>query len=114
MIGREVPAGTSRPYHVVYSKPGMPASAIVGTSGSVSARFALVTPKLRSFPDLTWGSADANVDRKTEISFPRTAVSAGPVPLYGTWISWTLFVRQMSSIARCVPDPVPAEPYVSL
>ena len=36
--GRAVPAGAIRPNHVEMSKPGTPASAIVGTSGSIALR----------------------------------------------------------------------------
>ena len=43
MIGRGVPFGADRPNQTESLKAGMPASAVVGTSGSIGERSSLVT-----------------------------------------------------------------------
>jgi len=42
------------------------------------------------------------------------AVTAGPAPLYGAWVSWMPPPRMNSSAIRCVPLPFPAEPILTL
>ena len=51
-----IPGGPHSPTHRLYSKPGTD-SAIVGTSGSSAARFALETPSATAFPPVTCGTA---------------------------------------------------------
>src|SRR5450830_354755 len=51
MIGRGVPAGTTKAAQEVTTKSFKPASAMVGTSGMVGQRCAEVTASARIFPD---------------------------------------------------------------
>jgi len=44
----------------------------------------------------------------------RYPFSAGPVPLYGTWVIFTPASMSKSSVARCVMPPLPVEPKLSL
>ena len=46
---------------------------------------------------------------KEVTSLPSSAVIAGPVPLYGTCTMSILSDMVSSVIARCVPEPSPAE-----
>ena len=48
-------AGASRPYQPLTAKSGMPASAVVGTSGRPGARFSAAIARPFIFPDLTCG-----------------------------------------------------------
>ena len=52
-ISGGVPAGANRPFHIVTSYPGRPASAIVGTSGAAAVRVAPVTAMAVSLPIFT-------------------------------------------------------------
>src|SRR6185369_8345512 len=54
-IGLGVPSGTTKEAQVRHSKPGTPASAKVGTSGSSGERAALGTPSARKRPSLMKG-----------------------------------------------------------
>jgi hypothetical protein len=58
-MSRGVPAGATRPCQVSAAKPGSPASAMVGTSGSRAERSGVVTPSTRSRPPRSCGSAKA-------------------------------------------------------
>lgn len=49
---RGVPAGATRPCQVVASKPGSPASSMVGTSGRLGVRLSVVTASARTWPFL--------------------------------------------------------------
>ena len=53
MMWRGVPAGASSVDRCTTSKPGRPASAMVGMSGQRFERFRLVTPSARSIPEET-------------------------------------------------------------
>ena len=64
-ISRGVPAGANRPYHCTESKPGNPLSLMVGMSGAVATRFALVTPSMRKRPARACGS-DSSGDGTTD------------------------------------------------
>ena len=50
MIAAGVPAGATTPYHPATTKPGMPASIIVGSCDAADARLALVTASGRNLP----------------------------------------------------------------
>ena len=63
------------------SNPGKPDSSIVGTSGSSSTRFAVVTAIARSFPDLMNGIAEGIESNISWIWPPTSSVSAGALPL---------------------------------
>src|ERR1700686_1939147 len=56
-ISGGVPAGASRPNQTLVSKPGRPASAMVGTSGVIAARLDCATASATSSPDCTCRSA---------------------------------------------------------
>ena len=53
ITGAGVPAGANKPTHASSSKPGRPASATVGTSGSIGWRVLPVTAKAFSLPCCT-------------------------------------------------------------
>ena len=56
MIARGTPRGTAKAHQEVTTKSGTPASAIVGTSGSVGQRSALVTASARMRPSWITGT----------------------------------------------------------
>lgn len=61
MASGGVPAGANRPTQASSSKPGRPASAVVGTSGSMGWRVLLVTARALSLPVCTWPSTEGGV-----------------------------------------------------
>src|SRR3712207_3498427 len=73
------------PYQVTDSKFLRPASIIVGNSGTIGERFALVTARAFNFPDLTCGMPESTVANMKSDSPLNTAVIAGrpPVPAPG-------------------------------
>ncbi|MNV62302.1 hypothetical protein D3C71_1548430 [compost metagenome] len=76
-----VPAGMNRPYQVLTSKPLMPLSAMVGTSGREVERLAEVTARARSLPALIWPMAEGT-DETSRSTLPASAsISAGLEPL---------------------------------
>ena len=79
--GAGVPAGANRPFHSYISKPGRPASAPVGTSGSAAERWRPLTASGRSLPCFTYCSVEATLPKNTGTWPPMTSVSAGPPPL---------------------------------
>src|SRR5688572_33507017 len=84
---------------------------MVGKSGSMSERLAVVTARPLSRPDLTCGIA-VDGDANTSCTSPdRSAVIAGDPPLYGTWTILVLVMLSMSSPARWPALPAPLEPY---
>ncbi len=64
-------------------------------------------------PDFTCGAAEIVVVKSIVTRPPITSVTAGGMPLYGTWIICTPAVRWKSSPARCGADPAPGEAKVS-
>ena len=79
-------------------------------SGCDGWRFAVVTPTARRRPACTNATA-AGIDVNTMFISPATvAVTAGPAPLYGTWLRLMVAPRMNSSAIKCVPLPLPAEP----
>ncbi len=110
MIGLGVFAGAIRPFHARVSKPGTPDSATVGTLGSNDERLAPVMAIARSLPPFTCGSAE-NIRSMTSWALPAiTSAMAGALPLYGMWVIFTPAIELSSSVARCVDEPLPAEP----
>ena len=59
----------------------MPASATVGTSGTIGERLALLTASGRNFSALIWGSAEEMPSNITGTCPPMTSMSAGALPL---------------------------------
>ena len=57
MTAAGVPAGARMPSQALTSKPGRPDSAIVGNSGALGERCAVVTARPRTWPPLTIGYA---------------------------------------------------------
>src|SRR5215510_13381653 len=82
---------------------------MVGTSGSVSQRAAVVTPSARSLPVRTY-SSDAATVLKVACTWPLTAsVKAGASPRYGTWITVIPAISLNSSCARWLVEPTPKD-----
>src|SRR5215472_16345449 len=87
---------------------------MTGTSGSTSARVAVVTASARSLPALMCG-VDDGVTSNITCAWPaRRSVSAGVVPRYGTWIMSIPVMNLNSSPATCCTDPMPAEAMLTL
>ena len=74
-------AGANMPYHVTFSKPGTPASATVGNSGTAGERCALPTARPFNLPLLTSGSTNGMLLKSNCTCPPSRSVTAGPVPL---------------------------------
>ena len=76
-----VAAGTKRPVHDVISKPGTPASIIVGTSGSDGQRWAVVTASGRTLAERIAESAPVAVSIIIDTCPLSTSGIAVPPPL---------------------------------
>ena len=89
----------------------MPASVVVGTSGSAAARAGVVTAMPFTLPDVTSDTAGGSVTTATSIWFDSTPVSACAAPGNGMC---SMRASEMAvnrcSITRCGTDPVPGEP----
>ena len=107
MISTAVPAGASMQVHDTASKLGRPASTNVGTSGTGKARLSPVTPRARSLPLFTKGTAASMVPNITCTCPAVSSVSAGAAPLYGMCSMLVRVSDLNNSPARC---PVPARP----
>ena len=81
-----------------------------GTSGRALECFVVVTPMPRSLPDFTWGAVAGMLPKISWIWPPRSALIAGPVPLYGICVILIPAIRSKNSVARWVMPPVPVEP----
>src|SRR5215475_6551339 len=60
-----VAAGATNMPQPAASKPGTPASAIVGISGAVGQRVSDETPSARTFPAWIWGSEGSGSENRT-------------------------------------------------
>ena len=80
MIASGVPAGAISAYQETASKPGIPASAIVGTSESAGLRVALAMPSARNSPLSISGFAVESCENIMVTSPRSTSVSAGVTP----------------------------------
>ncbi|MNR00373.1 hypothetical protein D3C85_1161430 [compost metagenome] len=108
-----MPFGADRPNQIVTSKPGRPASAIVGTLGSASERVAPVTPSALTLPVemyCTWLDTVSNI---IEMRPPSKSVNAAAEPLYGTWTISMPAIDLNNSPDKWLELPLPAEPKVS-
>jgi len=83
-IAGGVPAGAKKPYHVEMSKPGNPASANVGNSGTSGERCAVVTASAFNLPAFTCAIALARLSNMNCVSPASSACVAGAPPLKGT------------------------------
>jgi len=79
MISGGVLAGTNSAYHDDTSKPGIPDSAMVGSSGAVGKRFGVVTASPRSCPERTVCSREPVV-LIAESTRPAMASVVAPAP----------------------------------
>jgi tripartite-type tricarboxylate transporter receptor subunit TctC len=79
--GLVVPAGDTKPCHVVASKPRMPSSSTVGISGRTAVRLSVVTASGRSCPFLMKPITDAAVANIIWSCPAMTSWSAGAAPL---------------------------------
>src|SRR5688572_8703111 len=86
---------------------------MVGTSGMLGWRFALVSATARSLPALMCGAADIVVVNSMVTRPPSTSVTAGGMPLYGTWIMLTPPCRWNISADRWGAEPAPGLANVS-
>jgi hypothetical protein len=75
-----VPAGAKIACHETTSKPGTPASCMVGTSGRLGTRFAVDTASARTRPLAMCGAATTVVSNISEL-VAITSWIAGPLPL---------------------------------
>ncbi len=79
-IGRGVPAGASSVERCVASKPGRPASAMVGMSGSRRERCRLLTPSARSVPAATLACAAGSEQTSSRYARREDRSWPGPCP----------------------------------
>ena len=80
-ISGGVPAGATIICQAADSKPAMPASCMVGTSGVAGERFAVDTASARSLPSRICGTTDGPSPNSTCSRPARRSVSAGGVAL---------------------------------
>ena len=96
-------------YSTSCSRPLWPASATVGTSGASVLRWRLVTASAVTLPAFTCGSRPGVASTPPLTSPLRMAVTAGVLPLYGTWVMFMPVASWNSSAARWPGLPAPAE-----
>src|SRR6202035_382918 len=83
-IGFGVPAGAMMPSQMVASKPGTPASAMVGTSGSTLERVVAEVPSARTWPAWAFGAMVVMASNIISMWPPITALRLSPEALWGT------------------------------
>src|SRR5204862_3347244 len=97
-IAGGVLAGTSAPYHE-FTTQATPCSAIVGISGAAMLRLSRAIARAVNRPDLTCCNA-AGIDTNANCTCPPiVSLTAGPPPLYGTWMMSTPALSLKSSPA---------------
>src|SRR3989304_4181340 len=84
---------------------------MVGMSGRIEARLALLTPRAFNLPERTCGSAENSVLTSTGTWPDMTAVIAGPPPLYGTGMISTPAISLNSSPAKLETPPALEDAY---
>src|SRR4029077_5072067 len=101
-ISGGVLAGTNSAYQADTSKPGIPDSAMVGSSGAVGKRCAVVTASPRSCPERTVCNIEPVV-WKAESTRPVmvSVMAPAPAPRYGTWTSSMPALRMNNSPEGC-------------
>ena len=91
------------------SYPRTPDSATVGKPGASADGCSLPIASARNLPDLMCVETEPSGENIMCTSPPSSAMTEGPVPLYGTRTSLTPAMDLNISIARCVEAPmVPA------
>src|SRR5580658_9458506 len=110
MIGAGVFGGAVSAFQVSDSQPDTPDSASVGTSGTVPTRCLVATARIRALPDLCNSSDVASSVNIRSTWLAIRSLSAGPVPLYGTWTSLVWVIDSNRAAVRCdvVPGPCDA------
>src|SRR6202008_2547925 len=110
MTSSGVFAGANSAYQESTSKSLRPvASAMVGTSGRIGVRFAVLTASGRSRPARTWPIA-AGIETMSSGTSPAiVAATAGPPPRYGMWVMCALSLSSSSSPAMWLGEPTPTE-----
>jgi hypothetical protein len=101
-----VPAGASKPLMVSASWSGMPASAMVGTSGSAAERLAAVTARPRKLPSLMLAIAGGSAVNAIGVWPASVEFTASEAPLNGTVTRSSPYCSLRSSPERCGVDPV--------
>ena len=104
-----VPPGAITPYQLVTSKPTMPSSSKVGTSGSCGTRRGVEIASARSFPLLMCSTTGGMVSKFMATTPASRSPIACPLPLYGMWTMSTPASCLNISPARCWVLPVPDE-----
>src|SRR5260370_247996 len=108
MISGGVLAGTKIPSQESTSRPGTPASDMVGTSGASGLRFDDSTAMPLACPDCTYGRPAA-IESKNRSTRPASrSVNAGGEPLYGTSSSLMPAAFMKAAATSCWPVPTPA------
>src|SRR5205814_9880135 len=102
--------GPSAPYHAVDSKPLLPASSMVGTSGNAAERLSDVTASARILPDFTAPTEGPSDENSIGTCPPIRSVIAGPPPLYGTCSSTAPVTFLKYSPERWCGPPTPDVP----
>ena len=88
----------------------MPACCMVGTSGNCGERSVDVMAIARTLPAFASGAEVLKTSNIRSVWPPTRPISAGPLPLYGTWTMSTFASRLKYSPARCAALPLPNEP----
>src|SRR5215813_13941895 len=108
MISPGVPMGAQMHCGASCTWPGTPASSMVGTSGRIAIRFALVTASARKRPALIGRDATGRVENATGVWPATTDCTIGPPPPNGTITISSLSDSLNSSVERCGGVPTPA------
>ncbi len=109
-IAAGIPAGAITPNQIIISKPGTPASSIVGTSGSAGCRSRADTASGLALPDWMCGTMVPTPSKMIGTSPARKAVITGAEPRYGiATMSVPVWSLNVSNI-RCTELPTPGMP----
>src|SRR5690554_6427374 len=87
---------------------------MVGTSGLLGQRWALVMANARSLPASTCGIIVCTESKAIETCPENKSISAGAIPLYGTWVRFRFAVLPNCSATKWAPEPMPLEAKVAL
>src|SRR5665213_418212 len=110
IIDRGVPAGTTKAAQDVTTKLFSPASAMVGTSGSVGQRCAEVTARARIFPDLMKDMYEARLSIAKVTSPDSMAGMVCAAPRNGTCTESSLVRLTNMTPDKCGDVPTPGLP----
>jgi hypothetical protein len=113
-ISSGVSFGTYRPCQTPTSRFGRPASEVVGTSGRASFRSGLVMAYAFTVPALICSVVFVVWSHMKSTWLPTRSSMAGPVPSYGTSVSFVSIAAMNSNPHRCEAAPMPALAYVTV